>query len=259
MAAVLGNLLGNKDITPYSVKKVVERNMERRLPVIILVDTSGSMQGTEMMLQQSVKDLYNTLCNDPVACPRVELAVMSFNSDLQILEPMRELTKHEAMGSNLAFKCEGCTYTGLALKMAIMHLEDRLKVYNEHKPRIRHYSPVIFLLSDGRPECYDDAVISEEYQAMSEARGYIKKNVAERHLSVIAVEIGNACDHSLMRDLTGLKDDKHVVKVTDKFQLASVFKFTSTLVKRLSVMEPQDDINSMDIRGFLKKVHEDGK
>ena len=43
--------------------------MERRLPVIILVDTSGSMQGTETMLQQSVKDLYRTLRNDPIACP----------------------------------------------------------------------------------------------------------------------------------------------------------------------------------------------
>lgn len=98
MADVLGNLLGNRDITPFSVKKVDEGNMERRLPVIILVDTSGSMQGTEAMLQQSVKDLYSHLCNHPVASKCVELAVMRFNSDLEILEPMRELEKHEAKG-----------------------------------------------------------------------------------------------------------------------------------------------------------------
>lgn len=249
MAEVLGNLLGNKDITRFGVKKVDERNMERRLPVIILVDTSGSMQGTEAMLQQSVRDLYSTLRNDPVACPRIELAVMSFNSDLQILEPMRELKQHEAMGSNLVFKCEGCTYTGLALKMAIMHLEDRLKVFREHMPRIRYYSPLIFLLSDGRPECYDDAVIPEEQRAMCEARAYIKKNVAERHLSVIAVEIGDKCDHSLMRDLTGLSDDKHVTKVSDKFQLASVFKFTSSLI-RYSSRNTQVDINNVDVKSF---------
>ena len=174
---------------------------------------------------------------------------MSFNSDLQILEPMRELTEHKAKGSNLTFKCEGCTYTGLALKMAIMHLEDRLKVFREHLPRIRYYSPIIFLLSDGRPECYDDAVIAEEQRAMSEARAYIKKNVAERHLSVIAVEIGNACDHSLMRDLTGLNDDKHVAKVSDKFQLASVFKFTSTLLRYTS-LHTERDLNSMDVKPF---------
>jgi len=249
MAEVLGNLLGNRDITQFGVKKVDEGNMERRLPVIILVDTSGSMHGTEAMLQQSVKDLYSTLRNDPMVCPRVELAVMSFNSDLQILEPMRELDQHEAMGSNLVFKCEGCTYTGLALKMAIMHLEDRLEALRNHKPRIRNYSPIIFLLSDGRPECYDDAVISEEQRAMSEARAYIKKNVAERKLSVIAVEIGDGCDHDLMRDLTGLNDDKHVAKVSDKFQLASVFKFTSTLI-RYSALNTQVDINNVEAKSF---------
>lgn len=258
MAEVLGNLLGNRDITPFSVKKVDEGNMERRLPVIILVDTSGSMQGTETMLQQSVKDLYRTLRNDPIACPRVELSVMSFNSDLQILEPMRELEQHEAMGSNLAFRCEGCTYTGLALKMSIMHLEDRLKVFREHRPRIRYYSPILFLLSDGKPECYDNAVIPEEQRAMSEARAYIKKNVAERKLSVIAVEIGNGCDHDLMRDLTGLNDDKHVAKVSDKFQLAAVFKFTSTLIS-YSSRNTHVDISNVDVKSFQQEECKDGR
>lgn len=246
---VLGNLLGNKDITQYGVKKVDERNMERRLPVIILVDTSGSMQGTESMLQQSVKDLYSTLRNDKIASSRIELAVMSFNSDLQILEPMRELKQHEAMGNNLTFKCDGCTYTGLALKMAIMHLEDRLKVFRTHMPRIRYYSPIIFLLSDGKPECYDKDVIPEENRAMNEAKAYIRKNVAERHLSVISVEIGNGCDHNLMRELTGLNDDKHVAKVSDKFQLASVFRFTSSLIS-YSSRNTQVDINNVDVKSF---------
>lgn len=254
MEKVLGNILSGKDLTQFGVKTVEgedERraNLKKRMPVIILVDTSGSMHGTEELLKQSVQDLYNTLRNDPVASPIIELAVMSFNSDLQILEPMRELAKHEAMGSNLAFKCEGCTYTGLALKMAIMHLEDRLKVLREHRPRIRYYAPIIFLISDGRPECYDDAVIPEEQRAMSESRAYIKKNVAERHLSVIAVEIGGACDHDLMRDLTGLNDDKHVTKVSDKFRLASVFKFTSSLIK-YSSQNTQVDINDVDVNGL---------
>lgn len=249
MAEVLESLLGNKDITSFGVKEVDERNAGRRLPVIILVDTSGSMRDTEALLQQSVKDLYKTLLNDPAVCPRVELSIMSFNSDLQILEPMRELKQHEAMGSNLTFKCGGCTYTGLALKMAIMHLEDRLKVFREHKPRIRYYAPIIFLLSDGIPVCNDDAVKPEEQRAMQEAKEYIKKNVAQNHLSVIAVEIGNSCDHALMRDLTGLNDDKHVVKVSDKYQLAAVFNFTSSLIK-YSSQNSQVDINTVDVKAF---------
>ena len=47
---------------------------------------------------------------------------------------------------------------------------------------------------------------------------------------VISVEVGDFCDHNLMRELTGLRDDKHVMKVDNATELANFFKITSSII-----------------------------
>ena len=49
--------LGSLDLTNVE-KKVVKINTSRRLPAVILVDTSGSMSDYEELLQNSVEELY---------------------------------------------------------------------------------------------------------------------------------------------------------------------------------------------------------
>lgn len=246
---VLGALLGNRDLTQYGEKSVSELNASKRLPAIILVDTSGSMHGSEALLKRSVEDLYTTIMSDRAASNMTELAVMTFNSEIEILERMREIKKHEGRGRNLEFNCEGVTLTGLALKMAISHLEARLNVYKSHKPVIKYCAPLLFILSDGKPVCNDEAVKPEERAAMQYAKNYIQREVAANRMAVIAVEVGDECDHALMRELTGLRDDKHVKKVTDSSQLASFFKLTSSIIIH-SAKNANRTINDMDLNAF---------
>lgn len=222
-------MLGSMDLSNVE-KKMVTLNQSKRLPAIMLVDTSGSMGSYENLLKKSVEGLYEAILADRTASNSTELAVMTFNSDIEILERMREIKAQEAKGKNLDFHCHGCTLTGLALKNAIMQIEGRKKVYSSSVPKTRYYSPIIFLISDGKPECYDDNVKPQEKEAMDFSKAYIKREVAANNLVVISVEVGDYCDHFLMRELTGLDTDKHVTKVNNASELANFFKVTSSII-----------------------------
>ena len=114
-------MLGSMDLSNVE-KKTVALNQSKRLPAIILVDTSGSMSSYEELLKKSVEGLYEAILADRTASNATELAILTFNSDIEILERMREIKVQEAQGKNLDFHCHGCTLTGLALKNAIMQI-----------------------------------------------------------------------------------------------------------------------------------------
>lgn len=187
-------MLGSMDLSNVE-QKAVTLNVSKRLPAIMLVDTSGSMGSYEDLLKRSVEGLYEAILADRTASNSTELAVLTFNSDIEILERMREIKAQEAKGKNLDFHCHGCTLTGLALKNAIMQIEGRKKVYAKVVPKIKYYAPIIFLISDGVPECYDENVKPQEAEAMAFSKAYIKREVAANRLVVISVEVSDHCDH----------------------------------------------------------------
>lgn len=224
------------------------RNTTRRTLAYIMVDTSGSLSGYEEVMKEAVTDLYQTILNNGDAAQSVELGVLTFDSNVTILQPPCEILRQEAAGRNFDFKCEGATYTGLALQAALDQIDQRLNAYNAQVPRIQYNAPVLFLLTDGRPECYDDNVKPLENQAMTDSLKKIRDRVGANQLSVIAVEIGENCDHALLRQLTGLDDDRHVYKVSEKSRLSEAFRFTSSLIIHAS-QSRRRNLNETDIRG----------
>ena len=233
MGKVLSAMLGASDLSEFGEKEVDDFNQAKRLPAIILVDTSGSMKRYEDLLKQAVASLYDEILRDGTARSATELAVMTFNSDIEILERMKEIELQESKGRNLDFHCEGVTLTGLATKAAIKHLEARIATYKQSAPIVPYYPPILFVLSDGYPFCganCPDEVRRQEEMAMRESKQYIRAEVAANRLVVVSVEVGDGCDHELMRELTGLDDDRHVFKVNDSTELANFFRFTSSIL-----------------------------
>ena len=88
-------MLGSMDLSNIE-KKTVLLNQSKRLPAIMLVDTSGSMGSYEDLLKRSVEGLYESILGDRIASNSAELAVLTFNSDIEILERMREI-KHRKL------------------------------------------------------------------------------------------------------------------------------------------------------------------
>lgn len=192
---------------------VVLLNQAKRHPVVALVDTSESMKKYEELLERIINDLYKFLLDDRLRATSAELAVITFNNKIEILERMREIKCQEAQGKNLNFHCHGCTLTGLALKSAIMQIEGRKKVYSRNVPKIRYYCPVLLVISDGIPKCLDDNVKEQEKEAMAFSKAYIKEMVDSGRLVVISATIGNHGDNDFMRELIGLDNDNRIVKI----------------------------------------------
>jgi uncharacterized protein YegL len=223
-------ILGNGDTSELVDKKVDVLNQSKRIPAAVLIDTSGSMHGYEALLKKSVEQLYDEILSDRDAGNSTELAVMAYNNDVEILEKLREIKKQKSKGRDLKFECKGVTLTGLALKTAIHQLESRKKAYAESTHITKYYAPLLFILSDGCPYCDNPKVAAQDKAALAESIKYIRQEVSTNNLVVIAVEIGNDCDHKLLQSLTGLDDDKHVIKIDHASELSHFFKLTSSVI-----------------------------
>src|SRR4030081_1558405 len=62
-------------------------NPEPRCPCILLLDTSGSMKGAPLdALNAGLQTYRNDLGKDPLAARRVEVAVVTFNSEVTVVQ-----------------------------------------------------------------------------------------------------------------------------------------------------------------------------
>ena len=69
----------------------------RRLPVYLLLDTSGSMYGEPIeAVKNGVQTLVSTLRSDPYALETAYLSIITFNSSAQQISPLTELAAFQA-------------------------------------------------------------------------------------------------------------------------------------------------------------------
>jgi len=207
---------------------------QKRLPSILLVDCSGSMQNNKSAIEASVQAVYTEILADPVASRAVELGIMSFNETIKILVNIQEIYKQTDRGENLNFVCEKQTLTGFAVQEALYQLESRVQMYIDSKSGIRSYAPILFIISDGAPACYNLEVKREEEKAREEVYVKIKNLVSQNKLNVICFEIGNLCNHEVMQKLTGTDDPKRVIHLNSgeesAREVSKAFKITSSLL-----------------------------
>jgi len=61
-------------------------NPEPRCPCVLLLDTSGSMQGVPIeALNRGLQTFKDDLMRDPVAPKRVEVAIVTFDNDVNVV------------------------------------------------------------------------------------------------------------------------------------------------------------------------------
>jgi len=136
-------------------------NPEPRCAVILLLDTSGSMQGDRIaQLNEGLQELDRALKADRLASLRVELAVIAFGGSVQVLEAWEEGGRTVAFDARQVFttvdhfrpptlEARGETPMGEAVHRAIALLRDRKEIYKQNG--VDYFRPWIFLITDGRP------------------------------------------------------------------------------------------------------------
>jgi uncharacterized protein YegL len=144
-AIQLGRFFGRWEMRmPVGLPEFVE-NPENRCPVILLLDTSMSMDGEPIQsLMRGVRVFKEEVHRDTKASLSVEVAIISFGP-VQLLQDF--VTVEEFIPPALV--AEGFTPMGEAIDYAIDQLEHRKEIYKENG--IQYYRPWIFLITDGAP------------------------------------------------------------------------------------------------------------
>ena len=118
----------------------------RRLPVYLLLDTSGSMYGEPIeAVKNGVQTLISSLRSDPYALETAYLSVITFNSSAQQVTPLTELAAFQQPKIDAG----GCTAMGEALTLLAQKTDSEVtKTTNDQKGDWR---PLVFILTDGEP------------------------------------------------------------------------------------------------------------
>jgi len=118
----------------------------RRLPVYLLLDTSGSMTGEPIeAVKNGVQMMISSLRQNPQAIETAFLSVITFDSTAQQIIPLTDLASFQMVD----LKATGVTALGDALKLTAHKIETEVaKTTTEQKG---DWKPLVFIMTDGIP------------------------------------------------------------------------------------------------------------
>jgi uncharacterized protein YegL len=162
-----------------------------RLPCLLLLDTSSSMQGERISaLNAGIKELHKALLNYPKALSTVELAVMTFDSDIKLVHDFvlaKDFTPPTLTAQNQ-------TFMGQALIEALDCIEQRKQLYL--KVGSPFHRPLIFMLTDGQPE-------GEPPGVLEEAKSRVRHSHEKKRVKILPVCVGKGIDPGTLTSIAG--------------------------------------------------------
>lgn len=155
-------------------------NPEPRCPCILLLDTSGSMQGASInALNEGLRTFQEELVKDSLAARRVEVAIVTFDSHVTIAQEF--VTADQFQPPTLA--AHGTTHTGAGVHQALDMLDARKEQYR--KNGVAYYRPWAFMITDGEPRGESDEIVRQ-------AGERIKEEEAAKRVAFFGVGVENA-------------------------------------------------------------------
>lgn len=121
-------------------------NYEQKCLCVLLLDTSGSMEGYPIReLQKGIEIFHQEISEDPTTANRLEIAIISFDSSVKVLQ-------NPALANEFSMPqlyANGATCMGEAITEGVNLVEARKSWYKlTGQP---YYRPWIIVITDGEP------------------------------------------------------------------------------------------------------------
>ncbi|MBD2777609.1 vWA domain-containing protein [Iningainema tapete] len=189
-------------------------NPENRVPVILLLDTSGSMSGEPIQqLNRGIAAFKEDILKDTQASLSVEVAIVTFGP-VQLIQDFVTIDNFTPP----RLEAEGVTPMGEAIEYALLELlEDRKATYKANG--IQYYRPWVFLVTDGAP--------SDNWQMAAQR---VREAEANRRLSFFVVAVAGAN----MEILRQIAPSERPPVLLNGLDFRSLFVWLSTSMKRVS-------------------------
>ncbi len=197
---------------PVGMPEFVE-NPENRCPVILLLDTSGSMSGQPIQeLNWGLAAFKEDVLKDSQASLSVEVAIVGFGP-VRLIQDF--VTIDDFIPPTLA--ADDLTPMGEAIEYALDLLEERKQTYKDNG--ILYYRPWVFLITDGSPTDYWEAAAQR-----------VREAEAQRRLSFFAVAVQGAD----MNKLSQIAPPERPPILLNGLDFRNLFVWLSTSMKRVS-------------------------
>lgn len=208
-------------------------NPEPRCACVLLLDTSGSMFGAPIMaLNEGIRAFKDELENDPLASLRVETAIVSFDSSVQLVQDFATV---DALATPV-LDASGVTSTASAVNKAIDMVEERKQTYRD--AGIQYYRPWIVLITDGAS--------TDEKSQMDAASDRVRQAENAKQLAFFSIGVEGADMNELNQMGT------RGAMPLDGLAFREFFVWLSSSMTRVSSSRVDDEINLPDVSGWAK-------
>lgn len=195
-------------------------NPEPRVPCVLLLDVSGSMNGDPIAeLNEGLVTYRDELAADSLASRRVEVAIVTFGDSVEV--PTEFTTAEGFLPPHL--QSGGSTPMGAAIHRAVDMIEERKQTYKANG--IAYYRPWLFLITDGGP--------TDEWRTAAER---VHAGEAAKSFSFFAVGVEGANLETL-----GLISKRAPLKLKG-LRFRDLFQWLSSSQQSVSKSSPGDDV-----------------
>jgi uncharacterized protein YegL len=147
------------------------RNKDQKCPVVLVLDTSGSMEGAGISeLNTALTKLKDDILSDPTLTQRLELGIVCFDDESRIERPIDLVSVDTQMPT---LETGGTTNVVAGLNTAMEMVEERKRFYKDNGEQ--YYRPFIVLFTDGAPTNTDEEIeaLDVKIQQMADNKKFV--------------------------------------------------------------------------------------
>lgn len=199
-------------------------NPEPRCPCVLLLDTSGSMNGAAIeALNEGLRVFKEELNRDNLAKKRVEVAIVTFNFEVNVAQ---EFVTADAFEPPTLI-AQGLTHMGSAIHLGLDMIEARKAQYRANG--VNYYRPWVFMITDGEPQGELDTIVEQAAQR-------IKDDEANKRVAFFAVGVEDANIERLSQIVV-----RNPLKLKG-LNFQEMFIWLSASMQRVSQSKPDDQV-----------------